>query len=74
VKHTVEIPEEAGERYRQWLGGHGGFIQDALPELTTDQREILMTGTCQKSWDSMFPEEECEDDCDGSIHPDLFCK
>lgn len=32
---------------------HGAHIQDALPQLTPSQRELLMTGICDECWDSM---------------------
>ena len=32
---------------------HGARIQDALPQLTPSQRELLKTGICDKCWDSM---------------------
>jgi len=36
----------------------GAFIQDAFPYLSEDDREFLLTGTCDKCWDKMFPEED----------------
>ena len=35
----------------------GVLIQNALPELSADQRELLISGTCGKCWDKMFPED-----------------
>lgn len=35
-----------------WL--EGGLIQDALPDLSEDDRERLKTGICPKHWDEMF--------------------
>ena len=39
--------------YLRWseLGEH---IQDALPELDADQRELLMTGTHAHCWQTMW--------------------
>ncbi len=34
----------------------GMLIQDAMPELSADERELLISGTCGKCWDEMFPE------------------
>jgi hypothetical protein len=75
VQHPVEVPDEKAEI----LGGLGrwnqGRIQiQEIPGLTATEREILLTGTCQEVWDSMFPDEECDGDCDGSPHPGLFCR
>lgn len=36
----------------------GMAIQQAFPHLTSGDREFLMSGTCEKCWDKMFPEEE----------------
>jgi hypothetical protein len=66
---VYNVPLEDYQRYQR-----GARIQDALPTLTADQREILLTGTCQEAWDQMFAAEECDEDCDGSSHPDVFCK
>jgi hypothetical protein len=33
---------------------HGKLIQDAMPELSSAQRELLMTSTCEECWDKMF--------------------
>ena len=44
----------------------GKLIQDALPQLTKDQREILQTGFTPAEWDGLFKgdddeeEERCE--------------
>lgn len=32
------------EQYYAWQ--HGALIQDAMPELPPDEREVLMTGMC----------------------------
>lgn len=33
-------------------------IQDALPELSAADREILISGTCDECFDKLFPPEE----------------
>ena len=40
--HTFEVNEE---KYREWLKGKG-LIQNMLPDLTPEQRELLLTGLC----------------------------
>ena len=47
----VAVPESG---LRQWKSGTR--IQDALPMLTEDEREILMSGVCPKCWDEVFGE------------------
>jgi hypothetical protein len=32
----------------------GVLIQDAMPELSADERELFISGTCGKCWDEMF--------------------
>lgn len=52
-KQTIVVSRDG---YNRWKAGE--FIQEALPKLTADQREALMTGICPKCWDEMFVEEE----------------
>ena len=47
----VAVPESG---LRQWKSGTR--IQDALPMLSADEREILMSGVCPKCWDDVFGE------------------
>ena len=44
--------------FADWQGGE--LIQNALPELSADQRELLISGTCPTCWDKMFPSDEEE--------------
>lgn len=46
------------EGFVAWQGGK--LIQEALPELDADQRELLISGTCPTCWDKMFPSDEEE--------------
>jgi hypothetical protein len=69
VQHTVEVNNS---EYLGWINGMR--IQDAMPSTSISDREILKTGTCQEAWDSMFAEEECSEDCDGSSHSGKMCK
>jgi hypothetical protein len=43
-------------KIRRWKQ-EGEPIQRVFPELSTEDRERLISGTCPKCWDSMFPEE-----------------
>jgi hypothetical protein len=40
--------------YISWQTGI--LIQDAMPELTDDQREFFITGVCPECWDKMNEE------------------
>lgn len=42
--------------YRRWQ--EGAFIQDALPDLTADEREILISGICTECWKNIFGEDD----------------
>jgi len=44
------------EQFTKWQQGE--LIQNALPELNADQRELLISGTCPTCWDMMFPSDE----------------
>ena len=47
--------------FQAWTGGK--LIQDAMPSLSSDDREMLISQTCPRCWDQIFPEEsECESD------------
>lgn len=46
--------------YNLWK--QGTLIQDALPELTTEERELLMTNTCGHCWKQIFDCEPPEDE------------
>lgn len=50
---TVEMSEEA---FEMWT--FGAHIQDAAPELSADDRELLISGICGPCFDEMFGEEE----------------
>lgn len=48
--HTILVPT-AG--YKKWASGLAS-IQDALPSLSADERELLMSNICPKCWDKTF--------------------
>lgn len=41
----------AENEYRAWQ--NGACIQDAMPDLTPDERELVKTGICSACWDAM---------------------
>lgn len=45
--------------YNNWKNGVG-FIQDILPYLSADDRELLISGTCGKCFDEIF--DLCEEE------------
>lgn len=42
------------ERFKRWMDGE--YIQDALPMLTPDERELLISGTHAHCWVAMWGE------------------
>lgn len=55
TKHTILVPT-AG--YRLWMNRQKR-IQDAMPGLSADERELLMSGICGRCFDKIF--DDCED-------------
>lgn len=51
--HYVECSEEGYKALQE-----GEFAQVALPDLSPEEREMLMSGICPQCWDLMFPEED----------------
>jgi len=49
----IEAPEEGIQMWQQ-----GMLIQKALPELSIDDREMLISRICPECWDKMFGKEE----------------
>ncbi len=35
---------------------NGGLIQEAFPYLSADQRELMISNTCDDCWNKFFPE------------------
>ena len=54
-EHTRDIPVTQ-EQLDKWHKGTP--IQEAMPHLTPDQREFLMTGVTKEEWDKHMPSEE----------------
>ena len=52
VYHTVTLAM-TDEQYSNWQSS-GELIQNALPHLTADEREFLMTGITPQEWDDAF--------------------
>ena len=43
---------------------NGVLIQNAMPYLSAEERELLITGTCSECWDKMWGEPDEDEDCD----------
>ena len=49
--NEMEIPVTQ-EQLDQW--NNGMLIQNAMPNLTPDEREFIMTGITEEEWDDLF--------------------
>ncbi len=45
------------QQIAEWKAGR--LIQRVMPDLTSSERELLMTRTCGACFDTMFPEIPC---------------
>ena len=63
---STVTPVEVDEgHYRRWqedraTGGRYRHIQNAMPELSADERELLISGTCSKCWERVFGGQDDE--------------
>lgn len=48
-EHSVTVPAKG---YYDWREGR--LIQDAMPNVSSDDREFLISGTSPEGWDTMF--------------------
>jgi len=53
--NTLDLPITP-DQIAAWQQGQ--LIQHAMPHLTLDQREFLLTGLMPESWEAMFAEED----------------
>lgn len=54
-EHTREVPITE-EQLARWKAG--GFIQDAAPNLSADDREFLISGSTPEEWDAALGDPE----------------
>lgn len=50
--HTMDLPVTE-EQIKQWQEGTT-LIQNAFPQLSAEEREILLTGSTREEWDNIF--------------------
>lgn len=55
--NTMEIKSLSASDYNNWKTS-GTLIQNALPYLTSDEREFLLTGSTPEEWDAAFGEQD----------------
>jgi hypothetical protein len=51
TSRTIDLPITK-EQLDRWKNGE--LIQVAMPDLTADQREFIMTGTTPSEWESLL--------------------
>lgn len=51
VERTLDLPITL-EQYNSWKGGT--LIQEAMPDLSPNDREFIMTGITSEEWDKEF--------------------
>jgi len=56
VTHTIDIPNLTQDQVNDWMSGT--LIQKAMPHLSSDHREFLMTGITPKEWADVFGPDE----------------
>jgi hypothetical protein len=52
-EHVMDI-DVTFAQMREW--NNGTLIQDAMPNLSDDEREFLMTGITPQEWEELFGE------------------
>jgi hypothetical protein len=55
ITRTLELDVTA-EEFENWQSGM--LIQDAMPRLTLDEREYIITGVLPHEWDEFMEREE----------------
>ena len=56
VTRTIDIPNLTEDQVNAWMSGT--LIQKAMPHISEDHREFLMTGITPAEWDSVFGDED----------------
>ena len=56
--NTKDLPVTQ-QQLDQWQ--QGAVIQEAMPHLSPDNREFILTGITSEEWDTAFAEDEDED-------------
>ena len=51
TEHALKVPT-----WKLMLYESGAKIQEAFPDLSPDDRERIISGTCPECWNKMFPE------------------
>ena len=58
VAERLEVTPQQTEDLIDRAGGEGKLIQDILPEVPADVRELFVSGMCNTCWHKLFQDEE----------------
>lgn len=56
IKVNVDV-----DKFKEWMSKprrECPLVQDEFPELTPEEREVMLSGFCQKCWNAVAKEEE----------------
>jgi len=57
-RSELTLPQQLANKVNRWrFGDRDVHIQNALPELSADEREMILSGTHPVCWDEMWKEE-----------------
>lgn len=59
INHEIAVEYED---FKRWDWGDGGLVKDIFPYLSADKRELLISSTCGKCFDSLFGDNDEEDE------------
>lgn len=54
----VILTEEQTNRALAWIDGRFRTIQEALPDLSADDREVILSGIGKDEWDAAYGDDE----------------
>ena len=60
--HTEYKVEMTESQFNELMSPHRRHIQDIIPELAPEMRELFISGMCPKCWDKLFNFENGEEE------------
>lgn len=53
----IEMTEQEYENFQKWQNGEISHIQDAIPTIPDENREMFISGICPTCWSDIFNNE-----------------
>jgi hypothetical protein len=50
---SVEVEDKGLEKYKK-----GAYVQDAFPNMSVNDRELIISGMCSQCWDEMIGDDD----------------